>query len=236
MDRRTLLAKTCTAGIASIPFVGTSVASPDPVLRGRIAHPDNRPAAGHQIDLTERIFYQDGSIDREFRSIMLDERGRIEHEFDYEDAKYVTGHFAFYSQDERGRSTTLFNGTPDLHWLGRFDTRDRKTLNLGNVRLPEGHLLNVRAVNKDGEPLDGVYIRVASCSDEDCWSWFGTGTTPVNDDGLFVNWHTQEPGIEMNGPVYVNVYDHYSWDGGEKLTETELQVTEEEEVELTIDV
>ena len=203
MRRRNFLVGIGTVTGTSV--VGTAKsAGPNLTLRGGIRKPDNRPAEGHLVQL-RIVSLEDRDVTR--RRILTGPGGRFEYELE-EPSTVEIVHWSH--RDERRQPVR--DGVPDLYWMDRIVIEDGP-VNV-NERLPEGHLVNVKVVDQNGDPVEGAGVRIATCKGEGCRGWFGSGRHPTDEDGWFVYRGVDHRGMEMNGPVFTNVYhpdEEWSW-------------------------
>ncbi|WP_133412179.1 hypothetical protein [Halalkaliarchaeum desulfuricum] len=201
----------------STTVVGRNNSGSNPVIRGRIQRPDNRPQTEHVVFLDIK---PDGGQNRYYEIIELGPSGRFEH------ALTEPSQVRIVYWGLSGKSITERDGIPDLYYIKDVSVGPRP-LNVGNLQLPEGHVLNVKVENKAGDPVEGAGVRVATCLAAECESWYGSGRHETNEDGMFVFGGADKPGIEVSGPVYTNVYHpDGEWEWRTHLDSAELYVDE----------
>lgn len=163
---------------------------------------------GHQIEFTS---WDGGEVDVSRAYI---ENGRIELEIPTGNTYGVT----FFKEPESGVLES--NGVPLLYGLEDEITIEEDT-DLGTYEIPEGHLVDIRFEDLDGNPVEslGVGFREPTGS--------GTGGRDhiTNSDGLVKYVGNQETGVELSGTVGVELRDDSPTEVDQlNITESEMFV------------
>ena len=139
---------------------------------------------------------------------------------------------AYLELDPETNERIVTNGTPDTHLL-TFVSDPAATSDLGTFEIPEGHDLDVTITDAAGDPIEEATVWVRSY-DPETNAWVGLYTT-TNADGQF-QFGDNDPGIEMAGPVQIDVEPDAEDDRIPELAPFEtLTVTQPESRTLQLD-
>jgi PGF-pre-PGF domain-containing protein/PGF-CTERM protein len=192
--------------------VGTGTgdtAPPTPSLSGRIENASGVPSTNDSV-----LYVEDGRGSR-LEAVVTNETGGFEATPDngtvaltYLQTNYpaTTPRDADGSVDRSGRfwhKRFARDGTPDLYSLG--ERRVDGPTELGEtITLPEAGTLTVSVTNGSGAPVEdaSVVVRHHAPDGDATASW----RNDTNADGLFQNYMTARPGIELHGDVTITVY------------------------------
>lgn len=94
------------------------------------------------------------------------------------------------------------DGSPDVFGLDRFTPSEDR--DLGDVRLPQAHLVNVTVVTESGQPVENASVAVSHTGTDGAQATVGfANATTAN--GLFVPGASDGPGLELVGNVTLTV-------------------------------
>lgn len=191
-SRRNFVRKAGFLGAAGLGSVGltTGVVGGRQRVRGRIQQANNKPAVTDRIDVAGGLH----------KRTTTNRGGHFE--IDPEGASRVV--LGFYeSVGDSFVITSVKDGSPDMYTSELMDVKPH----LGNIRLPDAHLLNVKVEDENGKPVTDKLVRCKHIRDVGGGTAaFGSGRQPVNDDGLFQYRQADEPGIELVGQVEAQVW------------------------------
>lgn len=108
---------------------------------------------------------------------------------------------AYLEVDPETDERIVQNGTPDIHLL-TFVSDPPAVGDLGAFEIPEGQNLEITITDAAGDPIEDATVWVRSY-DPETNAWVGLYTT-TNADGQF-QFGDNDPGIEMAGPVQIDV-------------------------------
>jgi len=195
------------------------------VVTGRIRQPDGAPAAQHTL-----VIYTVENSEL-VTMVTTDEEGAFSYEAP--GARHDIQYYQMYDTDtsnkrfDPGGPRGPRDGVPDVFALAQHEG----TGSLGTVELPEAYPLDVRVVDRDGDPIEGALVTIEHYNDE---ADAGLEEYPTNADGYFV-WGGTETGIEVRGDVRVLVRPPEDSDDYEDTErERDLRVTEPVTIEVTL--
>lgn len=166
-------------------------------ISGTIYEPTGDPATGDRVSI--RGPRHSNEADASSYRAATDDSGHFS--TDVEDpGSYVLG---YIQQQEADPASPERDGTPDVYHLGPVDVDG--AVDLGTVDLPEAHVLDVRVVDANGNPIEGAPVSVWSCTDDfsSCW---GSAPVETNADGYFQYAGFEETGAELIEHVMVRVW------------------------------
>ncbi|WP_435065508.1 dockerin type I domain-containing protein [Halobaculum sp. EA56] len=168
-------------------------------VSGRVVYPDNSTnandavvtfAGGLETDATD----SDGRFE-----LMTPNSDRV-------DVTFYQGEF--WVPESNSSEIAPRDGVVDLYSIARVNTTDGD-VHLGNVSLPDGHVVNVTVVDESGNPVQNATIDVSHISPDGANG--GIGEIPSDAEGQ-LHFGDQEgenfttpPGIELSGNVSVEV-------------------------------
>ena len=137
------------------------------------------------------------------------------------DARY---HITFWHETNRGNYKTQIDGVP-LHYDLKQDFQiGDEDVDLGTFEIPEGHEVQVRFEDPNGNSVEGLHIGFSTGG--------GSGTGPqsffTNEEGYVYNDNENDPGVELVSDIEVEVLsprDHTNF-----ITPRRLSVTEPQDV------
>jgi PGF-pre-PGF domain-containing protein len=191
--------------------VGTGTgdtAPPRPGLSGRIRNTSGPASTNDSV-----VYYEDGRGSR-LEAVVTNGTGQFEAtpengtvELTYLQTNYpaTTPRDDDGTVDRSGRFWTkrfARDDTPDLYSLGRHDVDGPTDLG-GPVALPEAGTLNVSVVNESGAPVADASVVVRH--DAPGGSATARWRNDTDAEGLFRNYMTARPGIELHGDVTITV-------------------------------
>ena len=137
-----------------------------------------------------------------------------------------------YIQTDGGDGRVTLDGNPDVYYINRMYALESDH-DLGEVSIPEGHLLEPQVVGPDDQGLADVQVGVRSLG-PDSPRWWQV-YTQSNADGYF-QYGDSEPGIEVAGEVELVVFGNESDDRLPDSNATEqLTVTEPRSETIVVD-
>lgn len=188
-DRRSFL----RGGLVGILSTGSLVAGVRPARAAETTELSGRLTAesGGTID-NDEVNVHDGD---EFHSVNTDAEGR----FEIPAPTYSRTSISFYKADERSDFEALRNGVPHIYELGPFEIGEEPK-DIGTVTLPKAHLVDVRVLKPNGDPLMGA---------NPGFRYNGWGSNPsrvaLNTDGYVVIEGASFTGAEFADHVTIEV-------------------------------
>jgi len=134
----------------------------------------------------------------------------------------------FWHEEYRGDYKTAIDDVPLVYDLEEdLQIRD-EDVDLGTFEIPEGHEVQVRFEDPNGNPVQGLFIGFRTNA--------GSGTGPqsffTNSEGYVHHANEDEPGVELVGDVDIEVLSPK--DNRDFINPRQLSVTEPQEVTVTI--
>lgn len=141
------------------------------------------------------------------------------------DAAYMV---TFWHETERGDYRTEIDGVP-LHYDLEQDLQiGDEDVDLGTFEIPEGHEVQVRFEDPNGDPVEGLHVGFRTSG--------GSGTGPqsffTNAEGDVYNDDQNDPGVELVSEIEIEVLSPK--DNTDFITPRRLSVTEPQDVTVTL--
>ncbi len=92
------------------------------------------------------------------------------------------------------------DGRIDLYAIGNVST-GASDVDMGNTELPDPNLLNVQVVDGNGDPMNGVFVRVFHVAN----GIEAQMNTETNSNGYVYAGNVSEPGVEVTGTIRLEV-------------------------------
>lgn len=185
--RRTLLSSIGAGIFLGAGVCSTAATASEDVVEGQVVDYNGDPIANRQLTF--------GSKDAGHFNVVTDREGRFAHEV----TPNSTYRIGFYKY-KYGPQNTEPNGVPHVCSLGRHTVKSGKT-DLGKISVKEAHLVEVQALDSDGNPLGGVGADLyAEGKEGDYWGT-GPSTLSTNHEGFIVVDDAQYTGMELVGTI-----------------------------------
>ena len=186
-QRRTFLSLVGTGVLCGTGLSSTVSARSEDFVQGQLVNHNDDPIANRQLTF--------GSRDAGHFEVVTDRNGQFEHEVT-RDATYRIGFYKY----KYGHQYPEPNGVPHVCSLGQHKMESGKT-DLGKLQVKKAHLVEIRALDSDGNPLGGVDARLyAEGKDGDYWGT-GPNTLTTNHEGYVVVDDAQYTGMELVGTI-----------------------------------
>lgn len=199
---RTAGGMSCACGALSL--VESVSAAENVIFRGRLLSYEGNPVTNKRL-----YGYQDADFD-----VYTDDEGRFSERVE----SSSTVGIGLYKQSSSGTASAVKNGVPHVYNIGSFDVgpdgRD-----LGELQLPEAHLVKMRALDSNGDPVSGATPDVRHNGLGIGSHWMSTDS-----DGWAYLEDTDIQGIELTGRVKLSMA--IPVDGGSMSYKTDALVSE----------
>jgi protocatechuate 3,4-dioxygenase beta subunit len=130
------------------------------------------------------------------------------------DVAYYQAHPNFFpagsGQPPANETAFARDGSGDMFALARVNSSS--PVDLGNMTLPEGHVVNVTVVDENGSPVEDAHVSLTHWGPGGPPSFNGTNpeaglvfVNGTNSDGMFEPNVSDRPGLELTGNVTVRV-------------------------------
>ncbi|WP_312907556.1 hypothetical protein [Natronosalvus caseinilyticus] len=177
-----------TALTATASFTSTVQASDEAILKGRILKHDGSPAKEDMISVGGEGYAHS------------DSEGYFEKSVEG-NSRYTLGYYqAFKNDRDRWQlHEPRRNEAPHIYRIGSFSVGSG-TEDIGEIILPKAHLVNVRAVDSDREPLADAQPGYGH-------EGYGSGKhrLTTNEDGMLVITGADFTGVELTGRVTLSM-------------------------------
>ncbi|ELZ11974.1 CARDB domain-containing protein [Halovivax asiaticus JCM 14624] len=197
-------------------------------ITGTISGPDGELATGDRVQIRGPRRSNEHPT-KEYRTT-TDHGGYFSAEVENPGA-YALG----YIQEQDGDPTSPErDGMPDIYHFDLVDIDG--VVDLGDVELPQAHVLDVRVVDASGNPVEGAHACVWSCSPDGSSCW-GSAPRETNADGYFQYDGLGESGAELVGDITIQVWSPDVADPGfdNIADEREIELTESRTEEFVVD-
>ena len=140
----------------------------------------------------------------------------------------VRYHVTFWHETERGDYRAESDGVP-LHYDLEQDLMiEEENVDLGAYEIPEGHEIQVRFEDPNGDPVEGLHVGFRTSG--------GSGTGPqsffTDADGYVYHEAQSDPGVELAGEIRVEVLS--PTDHTDVITPRRLSVTDQTEATIAL--